>query len=90
MDEIPQILSISERKLGFLTQLRHICQATHPPDGGQRPDPQAPDTLTRDLCIQMIDEAMEKIKWNHQEFPKILKELRSSLDDVRAPKILSD
>lgn len=91
MDEISQIYAISERKLDFLGRLKKDCEILEEPVAvpeeldeqfdSRLPKPSA-DSNTRDEMIRKIEWAMGYIRANHEGLPRILDELRKSLDDV--------
>ena len=92
MDEVSQIYSISERKLEFLTRLRRDCDSMIESTEGTdlsaaelndnlRLQPTA-DNHTRNLTTNMVDHAISRIKADNEELPKMLNDLRNSLDDV--------
>ena len=79
MDEISQIYSISEQKIEYLNKLREDCEALKPSA------PAKAGALTesdrRDM-IDRIDGAIKMIRSNHKMMPRILDDLKGSLDVV--------
>ena len=79
MDEISQLCSISEQKIEYLNKLRGDCETLEPPA------PSKVHGLTesyRSEMIDRIDEAIKIIRSNHELMPRILSDLKGSLDVV--------
>ena len=79
MDEISQLYSISEQKIEHLNKLREDCDPLEPPAHGKA------DGARETRCchmIERIDEAIKLIKSNHELMPRILGDLKGSLDVV--------
>ena len=79
MDEISQLYSISEQKIEYLHKLREDCDTLEPlaprkVDGARE--------TRRCHMIDRIDEAVKLIKSNHELMPRILGDLKGSLDVV--------
>ena len=79
MDEISQLYSISEQKIEYLNKLREDCETLEPlasrkADGAR--------LMPRRHMIDRIDEAIKLIKSNHELMPRILGDLKGSLDVV--------
>ena len=79
MDEISQLYSISEQKIEYLNKLREDCNTLGPPAPGKADG--ARETR-RCYMIDRIDEAIKLIKSNHELMPRILGDLKGSLDAV--------
>ena len=85
MDEISQLYSISEQKIEYLNKLREDCETLEPPA------PRKIDVGTHGIhgtydyrrdMIDRIDGAIKLIKSNHELMPRILGDLKGSLDVV--------
>ena len=79
MDEISQLCSISEQKIEYLNKLRGDCETLEPSA------PRKAHGLTesyRSEMIDRIDEAIKIIRSNHELMPRILGDLKGSLDVV--------
>lgn len=79
MDEISQLCSISEQKIEYLNKLRGDCQTLESSTPGKVHE------LTesyRSEMIDRIDEAVKIIRSNHELMPRILGDLKGSLDVV--------
>lgn len=79
MDEISQLYSISEQRIEYLNKLREDCETLEPPAPGNA------DRLTESCrchMIDRIDRAIKLIKSNHELMPRILGDLKGSLDVV--------
>ena len=91
MDEVSQILSISERKIDFLERLKQdyaILEDSEQPDSlteyrnaQELPRPST-NMRSHELMVRRIDNAIQHIKVNHEGLPGTLNDLRNSLDDV--------
>lgn len=79
MDEISQLHSIAEQKIEYLNKLRGDCKTLEPSS------PMKVHGLTeryRSEMIDRIDEAIKIIRSNHELMPRILGDLKGSLDVV--------
>ena len=91
MDEVSQILSISERKIDFLERLKQdyaILEDSEQSDSlreyrdeHELPRPST-DMRSHELIIRRIDNVIRHIRVNHEGLPGTLNDLRNSLDDV--------
>ena len=79
MDEISQIYSISEQKIDYLNKLREDCETLEPSGPGKAHG--LTESYRRDM-IDRIDGAIKLIKSNHELMPRILGDLKGSLDVV--------
>lgn len=81
MDEISQIHDICEQKSDFLRKLSLDCRETETPlaESGRR----APSTgPSKETLIQRVDDAIKILEEPVNQLPRLLKELKSSLDVV--------
>ena len=79
MDEISQLYSIAEQKIEYLNKLRGDCETVEPST------PREVHGFTesyRGEMIDRIDEAIKLIRSNHELMPRILGDLKGSLDVV--------
>ncbi len=79
MDEISQIYSISEQKIEYLNKLREDCEKLEPSASGKA---RALTESDRRDMIDRIDGAIKIIRSNHEMMPRILGDLKGSLDVV--------
>ena len=79
MDEISQLYSISEQKVEYLNKLREDCETLEPSAPGNAHG--LTESYRHDL-IDRIDGAIKIIKSNHELMPRILGDLKGSLDVV--------
>lgn len=96
MDEVSQIYSIAQRKLDFLSKLRrdHEDMLKNPMaanlivkhiDSPRARSLAAADTHTCEWAIKTIENAIGRIKADHEALPGIIDDLKSSLHDVYLP-----
>lgn len=89
MDEISQIYSVSQRKLDFLEKLKQDFEAmsdkpisadaaTRHANIPQTRSLPAADTRTCEWAISSIEDAISRVKADHEALPEILNDLKSS------------
>ncbi|KAL9628878.1 MAG: hypothetical protein Q9204_005599 [Flavoplaca sp. TL-2023a] len=98
IDEVAQLLSISERKIDILHRLKRdfedAPQGRTADDSVDESDSDIQPVLSTDnqtscLAIRSIDNAINRIKVDHEELPKIMDDLKGSLHDAGLPALPS-
>lgn len=79
MDEISQLYSISEQKIEYLNKLREDCETLEP--SAPRKVYGLTESYRREM-IDRIEEVIKIIRSNHELMPRILGDLKASLDVV--------
>ncbi|KAI4269764.1 MAG: hypothetical protein LQ337_007085 [Flavoplaca oasis] len=95
IDEVSQLLSISQRKIDILHKLKKdfedAPQSHAANDSVSESDSDdiqpvlTTDHQTSTLAIRSIDNAINQIKVDHEELPKIMEDLKGSLHDAGPP-----
>ena len=79
MDEISQLYSISDQKIEYLNKLREDCEILEA--SAPRKVHELAESYRREM-IDRIDKAIKIIRSNHKLMPRILGDLKGSLDVV--------
>ncbi|KAL8875096.1 MAG: hypothetical protein Q9198_006499 [Flavoplaca austrocitrina] len=97
IDEVSQLLGISQRKIDILHKLKKdfedALQSHAANDSVSESDSDdlqpvlTTDHQTSTLAIRSIDNAINRIKVDHEELPKIMEDLKGSLHDAGPPTL---
>ncbi|KAL8979369.1 MAG: hypothetical protein Q9205_005279 [Flavoplaca limonia] len=97
IDEVSQLLSISQRKIDILHKLKkdfedapqsHAANdSVSESDSDDLQPVLTTDHQTSTLAIRSIDNAINRIKVDHEELPKIMEDLKGSLHDAGPPTL---
>ncbi|KAL8670641.1 MAG: hypothetical protein Q9168_004835 [Polycauliona sp. 1 TL-2023] len=97
IDELSQLLSISQRKIDFLAKLKRDFENGPSNDGATESVSEsdddgnpllATDHQTSEVAVQTINKIIDRIKLDHEELPQIMEDLKSSLNDASLPGCL--
>ncbi len=88
MDEISQIYDISVQKIEFLGKLREHCEVLE----RQNFNDASYSRLNQDdhLLTARIDGAVKQIKKDNENLPRLLNDLKASLDVVMIPSLYAE